>query len=36
VRTGRVVGEGRGIELANREDLFETFIGSITAPDADT
>ena len=35
VRTGRVVGEGRGVDLANREDLFETFIGAITAPDAD-
>jgi branched-chain amino acid transport system ATP-binding protein len=34
-RTGRVVGEGRGADLANREDLFETFIGAITAPDAD-
>ena len=36
VRTGQVVGEGRGVDLANRKDLFETFIGSITAPDADT
>jgi branched-chain amino acid transport system ATP-binding protein len=35
MRTGRVVGEGRGIDLAHREDLFETFIGAITAPDAD-
>ena len=35
MRTGQVVGEGRGIDLANRKDLFETFIGAITAPDAD-
>ncbi|MGD9701726.1 MAG: ABC transporter ATP-binding protein [Acidimicrobiia bacterium] len=34
LRTGRVVGEGRGAELAGRADLFETFIGATTTPEA--
>ena len=33
LRSGEVVASGTGAELSRRDDLFDTFVGSVVAPD---
>ena len=33
LRSGEVVASGTGRELSQRDDLFDTFVGSVVAPD---
>lgn len=33
LRSGEVVASGTGAELSQRDDLFDTFVGSVVAPD---